>query len=378
MCKIIVEAIPNNFNIHPLDATLHLLYVNDMTKDYLLSEFDDSFYGKTVYTYDKKRLIQICPEFMNVNVVDIHFLTDEKIKMDFIEFPLYSFHYNKKYKSLDVNKFIQDIKHLEYCRILTRKYDHLLKLDVNKFYNDDFCQQFLLLERQSIEINGKFQKCIYNLHNTFSRPTVQSTSKINMNSLGKDSNVRENIKPINDLFVEFDYKNYQMKLLCDLIDVNMKGDVYTSLCSLYGTDDRDVAKTKTLYYCFSDIIKNPFPENEFYDSVFSLKRTLIENSGSYFNSPISGKNILLQGNGGDLSRILQVIETEKNVNVLKKIIEFCETKKTKPSLYTYDAFLIDYSEEDGDILSEIHDIISINGKVSVKIGEDYLNLKKVL
>jgi hypothetical protein len=56
-------------------------------------------------------------------------------------------------------------------------------------------------------------------------------------------------------------------------------------------------------------------------------------------------------------------------------LDYLKDKKTKLVLYTYDAFLFDYAEEDGNILPELINILEY--PVSIKQGTSYHGLTKI-
>ena len=68
-----------------------------------------------------------------------------------------------------------------------------------------------------------------------------------------------------------------------------------------------------------------------------------------------------------LNYVLQNLETSTNVLILWEILKLLRGKKTKLVLYTYDAFLFDYSKEDKETLKEIKNVIK-SFKLSAKIS----------
>ena len=76
-----------------------------------------------------------------------------------------------------------------------------------------------------------------------------------------------------------------------------------------------------------------------------------------------------------LNYVVQSAETTTNTILLDGILRELKDKQTKLVLYTYDAFLFDYAKEDGDILTEIKDIIHY--PVTVKQGKSYHGLTKI-
>jgi hypothetical protein len=73
--------------------------------------------------------------------------------------------------------------------------------------------------------------------------------------------------------------------------------------------------------------------------------------------------------------IVQSKETSTNVELLELVFSLLEGKKTKLVLYTYDAFLFDYSNEDKGLIQEIINMVGY--PVSVKQGKTYHGLEKL-
>ena len=77
-----------------------------------------------------------------------------------------------------------------------------------------------------------------------------------------------------------------------------------------------------------------------------------------------------------LNYIVQSYETSNNVAMLDNILTYLKDKQTKLVLYTYDAFLFDYAEEDGkDLLTNIKELIHY--PINVKQGKTYHGLEKI-
>jgi len=73
--------------------------------------------------------------------------------------------------------------------------------------------------------------------------------------------------------------------------------------------------------------------------------------------------------------IVQSKETSTNVELLELALNYLKDKKTKIVLYTYDAFLFDYAEKDGNILPELVKLLQY--PVSIKQGTSYHELEKI-
>ena len=73
--------------------------------------------------------------------------------------------------------------------------------------------------------------------------------------------------------------------------------------------------------------------------------------------------------------IVQSKETSTNIQLLELVFNLLKDKKTKLVLYTYDAFLFDYSKEDDGLIQEIVNILDY--PVSIKQGKTYHGLEKL-
>jgi len=97
----------------------------------------------------------------------------------------------------------------------------------------------------------------------------------------------------------------------------------------------------------------------------------------YGNSYTTANKIFIRGDE-NITRnklfnyIVQSYETSTNVQLLRSVLDYLEYKKTKLVLYTYDAFLFDYSKEDGNIISDLTKILEY--PVSIKQGKSYHGL----
>jgi len=73
-----------------------------------------------------------------------------------------------------------------------------------------------------------------------------------------------------------------------------------------------------------------------------------------------------------LNYVLQNLETSTNVCILWEILKLLRSKKTKLVLYTYDAFLLDLSKDEKNIVNEINEIIKgYNLTTKISYGSTY-------
>jgi hypothetical protein len=70
---------------------------------------------------------------------------------------------------------------------------------------------------------------------------------------------------------------------------------------------------------------------------------------------------------------VQSLETKSNVELVTKVLDYLEQKRTKIVLYTYDSILVDFSKEDGiETVTMIKQLLESTGyTVKMRKGTDY-------
>ena len=109
-----------------------------------------------------------------------------------------------------------------------------------------------------------------------------------------------------------------------------------------------------------------------YKRSFSVKSDI-------YNREIKGQNLFNMNSNKLFNYLIQLDETENNMNVITGIKDYLKDKHTKLVLYNYDSFLFDYCQKDGkNILNEIKNIIENNKfPTKVKAGKNYNSLVDV-
>lgn len=388
MTNYYLDIIPINYDYRNQINHAYKFYIRD------LSTNQDKLYDKlpleinSYFVQDIKFCKPLLPLSCNVELIDIKFLSNDYSTLEFVKFPLHN-HYTNLYKDIsNITTIIPNNKLLEHCRKRFDNISHLINNENNQFldfYNNTFVDVILSLESNPINIDLRYFKnkniliddklySNYNIYNTYSRPT-NVVNGYNITAISSKDDSRKAIIPNNDYLIEFDYKNYQIHLLADLLNHKFKtNDIYTELMEVYNSDNREESKKESMWYLFGDIKENPFPDNIFFKKFFDFKNKL--SKLQYFQSPISNKKILLENTNKDIPRILQVLETEKNILTMKNIQEYLSNKKTKLILYFYDSFLIDYSKEDKkQTLIDIKDIIQQETYCSIKFGKNFKEME---
>lgn len=388
MTNYYLDIIPINYDYRNQINHAYKFYIRD------LSTNQDKLYDKlpleinSYFVQDIKFCKSLLSLSCDVELIDIKFLSNDYSILEFVKFPLHN-HYTNLYKDIsNITTIIPNNKLLQHCRKRFDNISHLLNNENNQFldfYNNIFVDVIINLESNPINIDLRYFKnrniliddklySNYNIYNTYSRPT-NVVNGYNITAISSKDDSRKAIIPNNDYLIEFDYKNYQIHLLADLLNHKFKtNDIYTELMEVYNSDNREESKKESMWYLFGDIKENPFPDNIFFKKFFGFKNKL--SKLQYFQSPISNKKILLENTNKDIPRILQVLETEKNILTMKNIQEYLSNKKTKLILYFYDSFLIDYSKEDKkQTLIDIKNIIQQETYCSIKFGKNFKEME---
>jgi hypothetical protein len=102
----------------------------------------------------------------------------------------------------------------------------------------------------------------------------------------------------------------------------------------------------------------------------------------YISTPMGRK--LIRTNLNDMNAnklfnyVLQATETELNMAILLKLMEFMKDMKSKMVLYTYDSYLLDIHPTEIGVLKELKILIEVNGfPTKVEAGNRYSEMSSV-
>ena len=410
-----VRFIPTNDNFHPALTDLSLIYIRPLNdkKGYIMClnhneslgidkiELLDWLLNHTgkLWTLDKKKALHwFYP--LSDKLFDVNFLEPVDIKS--LDNACISYYYSKHNALPNVNCLISISKHYEICETI---FNMVLPI-INRYTLSDVTFQFnnfrtanvfYNIEKNGVKVdkncfiehyNGKLVNpqfnlsrskiyTQYNLYTTTSRPS-NTFNSINFAALNKDNGERICYRPENDKFIELDFQGYHPRLIGEMVGFEFPKDknTYDVLGELLGVD-RQAAKELTFKQLYggvwSEYQNKPFFEkvlaytDDMWDTYQYGKRLVTENKIFIPDADVN-KNKLF-------NYIVQSKETSTNVELLELVFNLLKDKKTKLVLYTYDAFLFDYSKEDDGLIQEIINILDY--PVSVKQGKTYHGLEKL-
>jgi len=407
-----VNFIPHNDNYHPKLSELSLVYVRDIKhhKGYILcldhnesfslnkqEVFDWLLKADKLWVIDKKEALYWFPH--EHKLFDVEFIERPNL-IEALNVPAINYYYSTHINYPAVNKLIPISKHYEEKE---KTFDAVLPIiqkyradnAVYAFNNGPLTRVFHEIESQGIKVDKQcFIDCYgaelkypefsiskgkiysqYNLHTTTSRPS-NTYNSINFASLNKNNGERLCYRPANDMFVEFDIQGYHPRLLGNIVKFEF-GDknTYEYLGELLGVSAQE-AKELTFKQLYGGVWKE-YRDKPFFRDIIKLTECVweeyqrdklgTENKAFDYDSEMTPSKLL--------NYIIQSYETSSNVKMLEPILRYLRDKQTKLVLYTYDAFLFDYSKEDGNILADIQKMIPY--PINVKQGKSYHGLKKL-
>jgi hypothetical protein len=410
-----VRFIPFNDNFHPALTDLSLVYIRPLNdkKGYIMCLNHNESFGidkielldwllnntGKLWTLDKKKALHwLYP--LSDKLFDVNFI--QPVDTTTLDNACIRYYYSKHNALSNVNCLIPISKHYEMCEAIFNMAlptinGYSLEDTSFQFNNFRTADMFYHIEKNGIKVdkncfieyyNGKLTNpqfnlsrskiyTQYNLYTTTSRPS-NTFNSINFAALNKDNSERDCYRPENDKFIELDFQGYHPRLIGEMVNFHFPKDknTYEMLGQLLGVTQQEAKELtfKQLYggvwaeyqnkHFFKDV--NSFID-EMWDIYITDQRLVTENKIFMLDKEMTKSKLF--------NYIVQSKETSTNVELLELIYSKLEGKKTKLVLYTYDAFLFDYSEEDGNLIQEIINILDY--PVSIKQGNTYHGLNKI-
>ena len=357
----------------------------------------------TLYTFNKKAFLY---HFSHGNINDINLMYTMK-EYESLQLPnppqTIQWYYNRFSEKEDLNTIIPLPKLFERCERNYRaleetiqEYKSMLEDPSWKFYNNLATGVFYLAEQSGIRViydqfiekftpayprysvSNNIAYTNYNLYNPTSRPTSAFNS-VNFAAIPKKEEYRRCFIPRTGKFVEFDFDGYHIRLIAEVVGYEFTPEsVHTQLGRLYFdkqelTPEEYLQSKQTTFQIMYGGVPDKYRHIEFFDKVAvfinELWKEFTENG--VVRAPISNKpfysNLKDMNPQKLFNYVIQSLETSRNVLILREVLSYLRTKKSKVALYTYDAILFDFNLEDGkETLENIKKILEQVGKYPVK------------
>ena len=357
----------------------------------------------TLYTFNKKAFLY---HFSHGNINDVNLMYTMK-EYESLQLPnppqTIQWYYNRFSEKEDLNTIIPLPKLFERCERNYRaleetiqEYKFMIEDPSWKFYNNLAMGVFYLSEQSGVRVvydqfvekftptNPRFSIANniaytnYNLYNPTSRPT-SAFNAVNFAAIPKKEEYRKCFIPKKGKFVEFDFDGYHIRLIADVVNYEFTSEsVHTQLGRLYFdkqelTPEEYLQSKQTTFQIMYGGVPDKYRHIEFFDKVATFINKLWEEftENGIVRAPISQKpfySTLKDMNPQKLfNYVIQSLETSRNVLILREVLSYLRTKKSKVALYTYDAILFDFNLEDGkETLENLKKILEQEGKYPVK------------
>ena len=409
-----VSFIPQNNNFHPKLSPLSLIYIRSLTehKGYILClDHNESFSldkqqvfnwintnTDKLWVLDKKEAMYWYPD--GDKLFDINFIKQPDLT-EALSIPATTFYYSKHINYPHTNRLIPISKHYEenervFDVVLPIIQDYRASNVAYAFNNGPLTRVFHEIELQGIKVDTQcFIDCYgkdlrypefnlakgkiysqYNLYTTTGRPS-NTYNSINFAALNKNNGERMCYRPTNDKFIEFDIQGYHPRLIGDMIDFNF-GDknTYEMLGESLGVTQQE-AKELTFKQLYGGVWAE-YKDQPFFKDIVTLTDSIWDEY-QYGGQYATQNRVFVRDEEMTPSKLLNYViqsaETSTNVMLLDGILRLLRGRKTKLVLYTYDAFLFDFANEDKELLTEIKDIIHY--PINIKQGNTYHGLTKI-
>lgn len=411
--RCFIELITLSEEAHPLLTSPCVLYYNDFEKGYIFPIKHSEAFSLTleavkdflqsipkVYLLDKKwhSYFLDLPQAIDLyyTVLDV----DNEIKNLQCYTPLHLDFYNKFKYNVEVNTLIPVSKHYERCECMFEGVKCYIGQESNVEWQKKYTEAYKWVEEQGLltdpRVFDKFFEPVwkgrsmkenriytsYNLYNITSRPT-NAFNGINFLAFNKENNSRTAFIPDNDAFVEFDFDGYHLRLIANMLGIQIPMD--TSIHVFLGKEyfkkeeltleEYQESKKITFRQLYNGV-ESSYKHIELFKEIAEFVEAMWGEYRRIGNLTLPNGRKIFKGDFTPqklFNYYVQCLETVNNVKKLIALKKLLEKKKSKIVLVVYDSILIDYSVEDGKgFLSEIKNVIEAdNYKVKAKKGHNY-------
>ena len=391
----------NDLEKHPMNNELSFLFIRMGNTDFILiynhidgksQQIDLSTSTQPKWVLNKKGLLQMDTNIQNLFDISTHTFFEESRLLELKnEEKQFINHYSRMGIRENLGKIAPLMKWGEHLKSFVDSL--ILPTPTPSWMNNDVIPLLSDIERFGVRVDEK--KFIdrwpqatkhlkdttlyteYNPYTITSRPSNRYGG-INFSALNKKDGTRDVFVPKeNSIFLQMDYDAYHPRIIGKLIDYELpKTSVHQWLADQYGVP-YDESKGITFQLLYGGIPEE-FDEIPYYKGVREFIEKLWSKSTEVGYLQTQHRRIPLSSIEGVnpqklFNYLLQATETELNMGIMKKVVEFIKQTKIELTLYTYDSFLFSYPldtpKEDAKKLKEI--IESFGFPIKADWGTDY-------
>jgi hypothetical protein len=224
----------------------------------------------------------------------------------------------------------------------------------------------------------------YNPYTITGRPSNRHLG-VNWAAMNKSDGSRANVvsRFKGGTLIQFDYESYHIRIIGKMVGyVFPEGETaHEHLAKYYGvtTEESKALSFRYLYGGLDEFAKTiPFFQkvNEYIQSVYQKFVISGRLTTPLYKREIPFQRIETPNEQKVFNYLLQALETEINYTKIDEVLKWCDGRRSKMILYTYDAFLIDVHPQDRDnLLKELTTALERGGfPVRAYEGSNYDNL----
>ncbi len=386
---------------HPKQNRVSCFFIQTLTEGYIVPVNHSEKFG-TIEKFDvddSKVCVGDMKSFLHNSMVECdkvfglidlnwcHYMkTNEPYDFDKHLTNAHHWYYRTHYDKENVNDVIPLVKHGEYLSKMCS--DLMSYVEDHDYYDQEILEVLSDVEKNGIQTTDGLVYSEYNPFTSTGRPSNRFGG-LNFAALNKKDGSRKKFisRFDNGVLVEFDYDAYHPRLIGDKIGYEFpKGNVHQHLADSYGLS-YDEGKQLTFKYLYGGITpemkKNPFfgKVDEYINELWSAWKRDKKIVSDIYNREISRVNLPDMNPNKLFNYMIQLMETEKNIQVLDTLLYDTSKYKSKMILYNYDAFLFDFDyKQDGlDYLKEVKTILEDGGKYPTRVfmGDNYHDMNEI-
>jgi len=399
--KVYIHPIWADVHLHPIQNKLSLIYLYDIDNErefvininnidtHTTSLDEVSLDFKESVVVDKKSFLNIMdiPSMYDADLLS--YLSSNK-QLQRNDTPAHNHFYRKFHNLKWVNNLIPISKHIESIRQTRDEFLQYYDLGggisegVKKFDNF-YIESLHKVEKSGIWTESGLEWTQYHPYTLTSRPS-NTFGGINYAALNKDDGSRDRFisRFEGGKLVQFDYDGYHPRLIGKMVGEPIPTDIsaHQALADMYGVSYSE-SKGITFRQLYGGVQSEYLHIPLFKKVSHKIDKMWMEFSRNGFIQTPMGRG-LSKSNLSDMNSnklfnyLLQATETELNMLILSKVMEFLEDKESKMVLYTYDSYLLDVHPDEINVLKDLKILIEGNGfPTKVEWGDRYSQLSHI-
>jgi len=212
----------------------------------------------------------------------------------------------------------------------------------------------------------------YNLFGTVTGRLTTNRDSFPILTMKKE--LRQLVKPTNDLFVSLDYNGAEVRMLLELCgNQQPKEDIHAwNIVNVFEDEtlSRDLAKIDFFAWLYN-------PESDAITSnIYDREKVLDKYYDNGYISTPYGRKIKVEKRKA-LNYLIQSATSDKVLDRAVSIDKMLEGRKSFISHIVHDEIVIDYHDEDRSMIDSIKEMFEQNWLANITAGKDYYNLSEL-